>query len=63
MSRALNVPSMTATSQNPFGSGTAHISTGRVDHSAAMVLAYYQTAGQIGSPNGQATPDTLNKYL
>jgi len=28
-----------------------------------MVLAYYQTAGQIGTPNGQATADTLNKYL
>ena len=28
-----------------------------------MVLRYYQNGGQIGSPNGTADPDTLNKYL
>jgi len=55
---------MTATSQNPLGAGTALISQkGSLLSAAAMVLAYYQAAGQIGSPNGQATPDTLNKYL
>ena len=55
---------MTATSQNPLGAGTALISQkGTLLTAAAMVLAYYQTGGQIGSPNGQATPDTLNKYL
>ena len=61
---ALNVPKLTATSQNPLGAGTALISQkGATLTAAAMVLAYYQAGGQIGSPNGQATPDTLNKYL
>ena len=61
---ALKVPQMTATSQNPLGAGTALISQkGTLLTAAAMVLAYYQTGGQIGSPNGQATQDTLNKYL
>ncbi len=61
---ALSVPAMTATSQNPLGAGPALISQqGALITSAAMVLAYYQNAGQFASPNGQATPDTLNKYL
>lgn len=61
---ALSVPAMTATSQNALGAGTATIAQqGSLITAAAMVLAYYQTAGTLGSPNGQATPDTLNKYL
>ena len=28
-----------------------------------MVLGYYQSVGQIASPNGTASPDSLNKYL
>ena len=61
---ALSVPAMTATSQNPLGSGPALISQqGSLLTAAAMVLGYYQKSGQIGSPNGTASPDTLNKYL
>ena len=61
---ALSVPKLTATSQNPLGAGTALISQkGALLTAAAMVLAYYEAGGQIGSPSGQATPDTLNKYL
>jgi uncharacterized protein (TIGR03437 family) len=61
---ALSVPAMTATSQSAMGAGTATIAQqGALLTSAAMVLAYYQTGGKIGSPNGQATADTLNKYL
>jgi uncharacterized protein (TIGR03437 family) len=61
---ALGVPAMTATSQNPLGSGPALISQqGALVTSAAMVLGYYQSVGQISSPNGTASPDTLNKYL
>ncbi len=61
---ALSVPAMTAVSQNALGAGPALISQqGALVTSAAMVLAFYQNAGQIGAPNGQATSDTLNKYL
>jgi uncharacterized protein (TIGR03437 family) len=61
---ALSVPKLTATSQNALGAGPALISQkGTMLTAAAMVLRYYQTSGQIGSPNGMADPDTLNKYL
>ena len=61
---ALKVPALSATSQNAIGAGTATIAQqGALLTSAAMVLAYYQNAGKISSPNGAATPDSLNQYL
>ncbi len=60
----LSVPTLTATSQNTLGKGPAKIAQkGTLLAAAAMLLRYYQNTNQIGSPNGLADPDTLNKYL
>lgn len=59
-----NFPKLMQTGDAPVGNGTATIAQkGALLAASAAILRYYQSRGDLPSPNGLADPNTLNTYL
>lgn len=57
-------PRLMQTGTDAVGNGSATIAeAGALLASAASLLSYYQTRGELGSPNGEATVGALNDFL
>ncbi|MCL5745715.1 MAG: Ig-like domain-containing protein [Acidobacteria bacterium] len=59
-----NFPKLMQTGDAPVGNGTATIAQkGALLAASASILRYYQSRGELPSPNGLADPNTLNTFL